>query len=32
MSKLFTDNRFIAVAFIALLFLNAHAIVSGWYA
>lgn len=32
MGKYLLDNRFIAVAFIALLFLNAHAIVSGWYA
>lgn len=31
MSTLLADNRVIAVAFIALLFLNAHAIVSGWY-
>ena len=31
MSKLIFDNRFIAVLFVALLFVNAFAIQSGWY-
>jgi hypothetical protein len=31
MGKLISDNRFIAVLFIALLFVNAFALQSGWY-
>jgi hypothetical protein len=31
MGKLMFDNRFIAVLFVALLFVNAFAIQSGWY-
>jgi hypothetical protein len=31
MGKLIFDNRFVAGLFIALLFLNAFAIQSGWY-
>ena len=32
MAKLIFDNRFVAAAFVALLFLNAFAIQNGWYA
>ncbi len=32
MSKLLFDNRFVGVVFVLLLFLNAFAIQSGWYA
>jgi hypothetical protein len=31
MGKLIFDNRFIAVLFVALLFVNAFAIQNGWY-
>lgn len=31
MSKILLDNRYVAVAFVALLFVNAYAITSGWY-
>ena len=31
MGKLIFDNRFIAVLFVALLFVNAFAIQRGWY-
>lgn len=31
MSKLIFDNRFIAILFVALLFVNAFAIQRGWY-
>ena len=32
MSKILLDNRFVAVAFLVLAFLNAFAIQGGWYA
>lgn len=32
MTKLFGDNRVVGVVLVALLFLNAFAIQSGWYA
>jgi len=32
MGKLIFDNRFIGVAFVLLLFVNAYAITNGWYA
>ena len=32
MGKLIFDNRFVGVAFVLLLFVNAYAITSGWYA
>jgi hypothetical protein len=32
MAKLIFDNRFVASAFVALLFLNAFALQNGWYA
>ena len=32
MSKLLLDNRVIVVLFIALTFVNAYALTSGWYA
>jgi hypothetical protein len=31
MSKLIFDNRFVAVLFVALLFVNAFAMQRGWY-
>jgi hypothetical protein len=31
MSKLLLDNRFVAVAFVVLMFVNAFAIQNGWY-
>lgn len=31
MSKLLLDNRFVAVAFVVLMFVNALAIQNGWY-
>ena len=32
MGKLIFDNRFVGVAFVLLLFVNAFAITNGWYA
>jgi hypothetical protein len=31
MSKLLLDNRFVAVAFVVLMFVNAFALKNGWY-